>query len=517
VEYLDIKKSRISLSSILTFIIFGLVVILTISFSILDYKNTKGSFAGVAGSTLAKCFSVGRNAREIFYSKEYSDPHLKTLDGLCVFSMMWIICASGFYYFGISPLTNKETYEKDAEESYFFHVMLAATFTFNVFFFISGFLCAIKLTEKIEKELEETPTYKIILLSYLQRILRLLPLYFLGILILMTVIPFIYSGQPLSSIIEWQGDKCQSNYWQNLLFIQNFFTQRDACMPWTSYFAADFQLFLITPIVIIIYTKNNKFGIFAALGLCFVSIVTQVVTVVGYDLPINQPFFGTKTSLDIYYSKPYINMFAYFVGILLGWHYLSSKNGDIEESSGFFDRLLNNSIMKFVLVLLGTSFISACVSLRYVLRDSALEVQSAYLILGNFLFLVGVLMIFYPAILGKYKLIYLVFGASLWGPLRKLGFGAFMFHVVIILTEKVMDYHASYYTFMRVFLSAIHVFCLAYFVSFLLTVFFEAPLRQLQRVYLFETEAVAEDDDNLTELAPGKHINTTEPLLENKS
>jgi hypothetical protein len=456
---------------------------------------------------------MGRNAREIFYSKEYSDPHLKTLDGLCVLSMMWIICASGFYYFGISPLTNRTTYEKDAEKSCFFHVMLSATFTFNIFFFISGFLCAVRLTEKIEKALKDTPIHKILLFSYFHRILRVLPLYLLGIIILMTAIPYIYSGQPLSSIIEWQQGKCQDNFWQNLLFIQNFFTQRNVCMPWTSYFAADLQLFLIAPVLIILYVRNSKTGKLAALGLCFAGLGAQILTAVTNDLPINQSFFGTNTSLDVYYIRPYTNLLSYSVGILLGWHYLSTKNNDAEESSGFIDKLLNNTIMKFVFVLLGTFFISLCVNLRHPLKDSPLEVQSAYLILSNFLFLVGILMIFYPAILGKCQPIYQVFGAGVWGPMRKLSFGAFMFHIVIILTEKAMDYHTNYYTFMRVFLSAIHVFVLSYFVSLLLTVFFEAPLRQLQRAYLFKTIAIEENTEDLTEVAPGKQINTTEPLL----
>lgn len=464
---------------------------------------------------LAECFSIGRNARAIFYNKEYSDPHLNTLDGLCVLSIMWVICASGFYYFGVSPLVNRETYEKDAKESYFFHVMLAASFTVNVFFFISGFLCAVKLTEKIEKALEERSPIKIILFSYLHRYLRLLPLYLLGILAMVTVLPFIYSGQPLSSIIGWQESKCKKNFWQNILLIQNFFPQINSCMPWLWYFAADFQLFLITPILIILYNRNSKLGALVTSGLCLVSIVTQIISVAGYDLRINEPFFGEKTTFDVYYTRPYVNMFAYCAGILLGWHYLSSKTDDTEDcSDGIVNRLLNNSIIKYLLLLLGVALVSVCVSLRYGLRDTSKGGQSAYLIISNLLFLIGIIMIFYPAILGKSKVVYYVFAASVWAPLRKLSFGAYMFHIVVILTEKAMDYHTNYYTFIRVFLSAIHVFALAYFVSLILTVFFEAPLRQIQRAYLFKTKAEEEEAGELSEVSQDKLVNTSEPLLE---
>lgn len=513
-SFSEVERSNVDPLSVVVFVIVGAVVLVSILFSILDYRATDGTFAGATQNSLFECFSVGRNARAIFYSKEYSDPHLDTLDGLCIFSMMWVICASCFYYFGISPLTNRKTYEHDSRESYFFHVMLAATFAINVFFFISGFLCAVKLTEKLEKAAEEGSTVKTVLLCYLHRYLRLLPLCLFAVLAMLAVIPFIYSGQPLSSIIQWQQDKCKTNFWQNLLLIQNFFTQRDTCLPWLWYFACDFQLFLLTPLLILLYNRNNKLGVFATLGLSLASLVAQVVTVAVYDLPVNQEFFGTKTALDVFHSKPYVNLLAYSFGLLLGWHYLSSKADESEDySNGIAAKLFGNSIAKFIFVLIGTVLISACVILRYFLRNATLTVQSTYLVAGNFLFLAGVIMIFYPAILGKSKTIYYVFGASVWRPLRKLSFGAYIFHIFVILTEKAMDYHANYYTFIRVLLSAIHVFALAYFVSLVLTIFFEAPLRELQRAYLFGTKTGKDDAEELTEVNGDQLLNTTEPLL----
>ncbi|GAB0098837.1 uncharacterized protein DMENIID0001_146410 [Sergentomyia squamirostris] len=84
----------------------------------------------------------------------------------------------------------------------------------------------------------------------LGRILRILPLLSLSTLFIAWVWPHMGSGPLWGDIVEENSDLCQESSWKNFLFIGNWDNVEDTCSPHTTQFAVEFQLFLLSPLVI---------------------------------------------------------------------------------------------------------------------------------------------------------------------------------------------------------------------------------------------------------------------------
>lgn len=51
-------------------------------------------------------------------------------------------------------------------------------------------------------------------------------------------------------MIENIEENCRINWWKNVLLIQNFLPLNEICMSWTWFIAADFQLFVLSVILL---------------------------------------------------------------------------------------------------------------------------------------------------------------------------------------------------------------------------------------------------------------------------
>lgn len=50
-------------------------------------------------------------------------------------------------------------------------------------------------------------------------------------------------------MIENIEENCKNYWWRNVLFIQNFYPLTEMCMSWSWFLAADFQLFVLSVIL----------------------------------------------------------------------------------------------------------------------------------------------------------------------------------------------------------------------------------------------------------------------------
>lgn len=56
-------------------------------------------------------------------------------------------------------------------------------------------------------------------------------------------------------MIEHNDINCPKYWWRNLFYIQNLYPLNDMCMTWSWFLAADFQCFVLTSLLLVIYTK----------------------------------------------------------------------------------------------------------------------------------------------------------------------------------------------------------------------------------------------------------------------
>lgn len=95
-------------------------------------------------------------------------------------------------------------------------LITSGTLSVDTFFLMSGFLMSFLTLKELDKRKFINPLF-----SYLHRYIRLTPAYALIMLVLSTLILHLGSG-PLWNLMHMQAQNCQSNWWQNLLYINNF-------------------------------------------------------------------------------------------------------------------------------------------------------------------------------------------------------------------------------------------------------------------------------------------------------
>uniref|UniRef100_A0A1B0CB44 Acyltransferase 3 domain-containing protein n=2 Tax=Lutzomyia longipalpis TaxID=7200 RepID=A0A1B0CB44_LUTLO len=95
----------------------------------------------------------------------------------------------------------------------------------------------------------------------LGRVLRLLPLLALSTLFTAWIWPHLGSGPLWGDIIEENSDICQESFWKNFLFINNWGDIEESCSPHTTQLAIEFQLFLLSPLVIWLMYRSPVMGL----------------------------------------------------------------------------------------------------------------------------------------------------------------------------------------------------------------------------------------------------------------
>jgi len=140
-----------------------------------------------------------------------------------------------------------------------FQIITGGFFAVDAFFFLSGMLVCMALMDLLKKEKVNW------FLVYFHRWWRLTPLYFLTIWI-STYLTLFFSDGPLSKgnsqMFGASVPNCEKYWYMNILYVNNFFPWNDTmnymCLVWGWYLANDMQLFIITPIFLVLYLKYKK-------------------------------------------------------------------------------------------------------------------------------------------------------------------------------------------------------------------------------------------------------------------
>lgn len=503
VEQKNNEMGKIGPLSVILIICGILLVIACCYFTYQDYVRSKGEFKGDVGSKLIECWSVVRNCRDLFYKKNPVDLNLEILNGVRVLSMCWVISGHTFDFFNVSPLSNLTDITDYIEHNYWIQTWIAGTFSIDVFFFLSGFLCAITMTAQLADKAENLQQgVKTVIVCYVHRYIRLLPLYLLGILAAMSIIPWIFSEGPLAVFNEWGQGCCERKWFQNLLYVQNFYQIGEGCLIWTWYLANDMQFFLVTPIIIILYNKSRKYGLLSLLLFAIGSTCAQIYVINHYNLSTSYFFQANGDLFDDYYVKPYNRLNTYILGIIVAWMYLSYKDEKykITAFNAITKFWIEKDYLRYFLYFVGILITYICIYLQWVMDHDWRSIRTwhnaLYIIVARPLFVIGLLFVIYPAMMGKEKIINAILGAPFWNVLAKLTYGAYLYHVLILIAEKSADYHSSYFTIMRVLFFSIHLWVLSYFVSLIFTLFLELPIAQMDKNFLFPKRREAVDSLN---------------------
>eukprot|EP01084_Bolivina_argentea_P183415 316497_1 len=314
------------------------------------------------------------------------------LDGIRVWSFIWIICMASTQIYFIVGITDLDTIlpatlikgetSRNDWNGYITNSWLslfAIQFPIDTFFWLSGFLGVLslhKILMRQELKYNENnnnnegccqsvcPCCKygccrmitFAINSWIRRYLRLMPMALYVMLITAYLLDQISSGY---HVIERDVyNKCCANtFWQNLLLIRNFiFLSYDSnncvfgCMSHIWYICCDFQLFLLLPIFVYIFNKLHKIGgMIICLSFSILGIIIRLFLGFYFEFSANLWLIPNDPINDgdqIYmsFNKPWSRMSGYYLGAftMLIFIYIDQFYND----SNAFSKLDNQIYLK---------------------------------------------------------------------------------------------------------------------------------------------------------------------------
>ncbi|KAK8406207.1 hypothetical protein O3P69_007137 [Scylla paramamosain] len=269
-------------------------------------------------------FSFYTNLSKIFrINVKENEEVISCLHGMRVLSMCWVVIAHS-YLLSIMNSANKGLItQMVAEHPYFYQIILNGYPSVDTFFVMSGLLVAYNVT----KEYQRTSKFNVPL-YYIHRFIRLAP----PIMLLcgfLAVFPPLFVQGSVSPIMTTKGnmvDNCINYWWRDSFFITNaFIGHKDgqSCLPVCWYTAVDFQLYIVTPLMLlpIVYFRRTRAVVFGSWLLASVIIPMSIIG--GRQLPPTNVMDVTQqdagNSMEYVYTKPWCRASPYLMGLGLGY------------------------------------------------------------------------------------------------------------------------------------------------------------------------------------------------------
>lgn len=382
-------------------------------------KPKKGKVTFLA---IVRLFNPTENWRSL--TKSSGARGLQGLDGMRSLSMLWIIIAH------VSILSTLiQTTDPDKEPEFFQHTsenfVFGAEYGVDTFFFISGMLTAYSLTKKLRSKIKPVgPAVGQAAFFMLFRWLRLTPTYMFVLFNYTYVFPQLSWG-PFWFRMLSEAQLCKDSWWTNILYINNLHPTEfhDQCMSWTWYLANDMQFFLLALFMLNIYVRDRWLGM-----------VLQGLLILGC---VFLGFFVMSDNIakfqNWYYDKPWMRLAPLVCGLAMG---CALRDTDMAKVK--LTRVNAIVAMSFsIALLLFCCLINvdkvhdtgnpATVTYNWTDRQSA-----AYLTFGRLAFTASIAGITFLCISGNGGPVGSFLGLSIWEPMGKLTYGAYLVHPGII-------------------------------------------------------------------------------------
>ncbi|KAG8228547.1 hypothetical protein J437_LFUL009004 [Ladona fulva] len=452
------------------------------------------------------CFSAYANGIKIM-EEDSSDNPLQFLNGVKFYSICLIIMGHRIFYSLGGPIMNTH-YVEQFYSSFEVVFLLGGPVVVDTFFTISGcLLCFILLTEYQKHKSRISLS-----ILYINRFIRLTPLYMAIVGLYATLMPRIASGPIWPSKILLESERCANNWWTNLLYINSFVEKKEMCMLQSWYLSSDMQLFIIGAPIALLIAKRPKFGkALLTLFLIVAAIIPFVLTFIHNWEPIFPVYMDTVSNLlasDTYtstYVPTYMRAAPYFIGMWVGCIIYDHRARQVTMS-------LPTAVIGYIVCtvamigpILGSwTFYST--SWEYNPISSAVYASLHRLSwAGGIGWGIYALTTEYSWLFGRF------FGWKRVYPLGRLTYSAFLVHCGLQLIDVGSQRSPLYISIYSMNLSVMADTLLSFLLGFFMSLLFEAPVLSLQRVLLSSRLKNKEDDAMVEEVKIGKSTPETPP------
>jgi hypothetical protein len=265
-------------------------------------------------------FSAIRTLCRIFTMKTKNDEDSFTfINGIRVLSLFWVIIGHSIA-FGLS-YTNNIVDLLVWTRSIFFQLIINATLSVDTFFVLSGFLTAILFIRQVKKE--EKLSFRLFILYYIHRYIRLTPTFLLIILISINLTPYFGQGPVYPSEKGFESDDCRSGlWWTSVLYVSNLYKPHEMCLGITWYLHNDMQFHWIAPLALIPFVLGRKSISFIIATLFVLIGIGSILSILLYypnmSVSVLEAFTDKVSFVYIFNSREIV--FFY-----IAWSYLLQK------------------------------------------------------------------------------------------------------------------------------------------------------------------------------------------------
>ncbi|VDD90190.1 unnamed protein product [Enterobius vermicularis] len=193
----------------------------------------------------------------------------------------------------------------------------------DTFFFISGLLVGYIFFRSVTKNPKSVKSPAFWCLYYIHRYIRLSPPYFFFIAFATVISDYVTFGPILFHEMVNAGP-CKTEWWSNVLYINKMYANFQ-CLTHTWYLAADMQMYIFAPLLLIPLLFTPVIGVF--LIILFAGI--NYVVYAKYDLPADV-YCNYRKKLIHYDNLVYYSVWnrctPYLIGIYTGYFLFKTKN-----------------------------------------------------------------------------------------------------------------------------------------------------------------------------------------------
>ena len=398
-----------------------------------------------------------------------------TIKGLNAIKVVFncLIVAHHLHVFPVSMFPsasqNTPTYLYAAISRYIFQPLMNVTFSVDAFFLVSATLSAYLTFKDMEKHKKFRCVY-----FYLKRIFRLSPMYYLFTFIAYKL--SVHFGQgPVWFSLDYHT--CADTWWYNIFYLNNLVHPLSSCMLATWHICADMQLFIFSPIFIVLLYHSLYYGLIAI-------VVTMILasSTIGFLAAKNGYWAAMHANPQVIeqifglHLNPFHRINTYLTGILLG--YILYKKYNIATLP------IGNWVKQLIYLALWSTAIYLCTVPtlfgtygEYSHTHHFTDFENiTFLMFSGLAFSIGLSIIIYICNTGYGGMFSSVLSWPGWDPISRLIFGVFLIHQMVIFYILGTLQSSLKYTdtlFMMLLLSTIVV---SYDLSVVVAVFVELPI-----------------------------------------
>lgn len=332
------------------------------------------------------------------------------------------------------------------------------------------------------------------------RYCRIIPSYLIAILIYWKIVTLTGSGPLWQDLIDRSAD-CQY-LWRNMLFIDNLFSlwgDSKYCFGWGWYLSNDFQLFILSLLIIFIYALKPIVGkIFIVLSIMGTSAAGLIVAYNGHFrlFPYVIDGYGVYDFMNEYYYKPYCRAPPYLLGLFLGVLYKEYVNAqkELEENKINHNKTLFASLRRkfeksdMIRMFFYASGLFIILFLSFFQRQVQLDqnnlsdtFQLIFISFQRLLYVFGLSLFLMNNFIYKKDIVGKFLSWKPFGVITKLNFCAYLVHYFIIERSMLNVKQATYYNAENIFYFFFTDFIFTIILSSLLSLCVEIPFVNLER------------------------------------